>query len=54
MEEMRNVDKFQKHAMKGRNYLEDLSIDGGNIKLDLKEKCNWDVDWTHLAQERPQ
>jgi hypothetical protein len=33
--------------------LEDLSIDGDNITMDLKEAGNWDVDWTHLAQENP-
>jgi hypothetical protein len=31
--------------------LEDLSIDGDNIKTDLKETGNLDVDWTYLAQE---
>jgi hypothetical protein len=32
MEEMRNV-----HDVKGRDYLEDLGIDGRILKVDLKE-----------------
>jgi hypothetical protein len=23
----------------------------GNIKIDLREICCWDVDWIHLAQD---
>jgi hypothetical protein len=33
--------------LKGRAHLEDLGIDGGNIKMD-------NVNWIHLAQNRDQ
>jgi hypothetical protein len=38
----------------GCDYSGGLDTEGNNIKIDLKEKGNWDVKWTHLAQDRPQ
>jgi hypothetical protein len=35
---------------KGRDYSEELSVDG----MDLKVTCWEDVDWIHLAQYRDQ
>jgi hypothetical protein len=38
----------------GCDHSEGLATEENNIKTDLKEKGNWDVDGTHLAQDRPQ
>jgi hypothetical protein len=50
---MRNVYIFRLGNLKGRDYLEELNVDG-NIRMGLREK-GWEVvDWIHLAQDRDQ
>jgi hypothetical protein len=34
-----------------RDYLEDLGIDDGNIKIDLQE-VGWSIDWIDLTWDR--
>jgi hypothetical protein len=38
--------------LKGRDHSEELGVDGGNIRLGLKERGWEGVDWIHLAQDR--
>jgi hypothetical protein len=46
--------KFWEESLKERDQLEDLGIDGGNIKMVLKE-IGWEsVDLIHLAEDRDQ
>jgi hypothetical protein len=35
----------------GKNHLENLGIDGENVKMDLQE-VGWDREWLDLAQDR--
>jgi len=39
------------HLME-RNHLEDLGVDGANIKINLQEVRWGGMDWTDLAQDR--
>jgi hypothetical protein len=40
--------------MKGRDHSEDLSINGKNIRMDLRE-IGWEcLDWMHLTQDSDQ
>jgi hypothetical protein len=36
----------------GKNHLEDPSVDGDNIKMDLQEVGCGDIEWIELAQYR--
>jgi hypothetical protein len=40
--------------MTGKDNLEDLGVDGKNIRMDHREIGWQHVDWTHLAQDRDQ
>jgi hypothetical protein len=44
--------KFWEESLKERDQLEDLGIDGRNIKMVLKEIGLESVDLIHLAQDR--
>jgi hypothetical protein len=46
---MRNAYQSWQENEKGRDQLEDLSIDGGNIKMDLMDTEWDDVDLIHLV-----
>jgi hypothetical protein len=40
--------------LKGRDYSEDVGVDGDNIIMDLKG-IGWEgMDWIHLVQDRDQ
>jgi hypothetical protein len=53
MKEMRNAKVFWLEDLKGRDYLEDLGVDG-KIKLErILEEIRWEiVDWLHLTSDR--
>jgi hypothetical protein len=42
---------FWLEILKGRDRLEDLGIDGDNIRMDLRDIS---VNWMHLDQDRDQ
>jgi hypothetical protein len=43
--------EFWSENLKGRDDLEELEVDGDNIRVDLGE-VGWEgVDWIHLAQD---
>jgi hypothetical protein len=46
--------KFWFEKLNGRNNLEELSVDGKTVRIDLREIGWEDVNWMHLAQERDQ
>jgi hypothetical protein len=38
--------------IKGRDFSEDVGVDGDNIRMDLREIGRESVDWIYLAQDR--
>jgi hypothetical protein len=36
----------------GKNHLEDLYVDGNNIKMDFKEVRRSSMDWIHPGQNK--
>jgi hypothetical protein len=38
--------------LKGRDHLEELGVDGDDIRMYLREIVRERVDWIHLAQDR--
>jgi hypothetical protein len=55
MGEMRNVYKFWSENLKGRDYLEDLDVDGMVIsEWILGKQDGKNVEWLHLVQDRDQ
>jgi hypothetical protein len=41
--------KFWLQILKGRDHLEDLTVSGIKMNMEIEMK---DVDWIHLAQDR--
>jgi len=44
--------KFWSTKLKGKDKLEDLCVDGNNIKIDFKEIGYEVVEWIHVAHNR--
>jgi hypothetical protein len=46
---------FWLENLKGRDFLEDLDIDGESSIIMYRRELGWEgVDWIHLAQDRDQ
>jgi uncharacterized protein YjcR len=46
--------RFWTKNLKARDYVEDLGVDGNNIRIDLREIGWEDMGRIHLAQKRNQ